>query len=81
MAHASHHGPVAVGNELAIGSWLLAISYLPIIVILHNHDAVTATEFFLHVQYHIADTLIKDVGAFVRACHHDGIILPYLTIA
>ena len=84
VTHPLHNSHVAIGNELNPAAILLTLySFLltPIIIILHNHQAVAATQLVLAVEDGVADALIVDVGTLVAAGDDDGVINASMTIA
>ena len=76
MTDALHDGDVAIGDERDFLGF-----FCPEIVVLHNHQLVTATEFILTVEHLITDALIIDIGPLVAASDHDGLICPHPIIA
>ena len=74
---------VAIGNKLHRLLLLTPFCSIlrPIIVILHYHQQVARGQFLFASQYLVAYALVKDVGTFVRACHHHGLVQSHLAIA
>ena len=70
-----HDSHVAIGNE---GD--LLGTFRPEIIILHNHQLITTTEFILTVEHLITDALVIDVRPFVAARDDDGLIQTYTTV-
>ena len=70
-----HHSSVAIGEE---GNFLRPLR--PEIVILHNHQQVTAAELLVTVEHHIADALVIDVRPFVTTRDDDGLVHPRMVV-
>ena len=75
VLHATHYGMVTIGEELQ------ARARTPEVIVLHDHQQVARTQFFLTSQNLVADALVEDVGTFVGTCHHHRLVEAYPTIA
>ena len=62
-------------------TYFLPLFLHPIIIVLHNHQHVATLQFLFPIKHHVADALVKDVGALVATSHHNGIVKSYMMIA